>query len=149
MGTAAGLSASYIKFPVPESKMISMEGCSNLASVAENTFRELNIQNIEIRTGDFENTLPEVLQQIKKLDFVFFDGNHRKEATLGYFSQCIEKITENSLFVFDDIHWSPGMAEAWNSIKSDSRVMISIDLFWLGLVFFRKGTPKQDFVIRY
>lgn len=149
MGTAAGLSASYIKFPVPRSKMISLEGCPNLASVAEETFKELGIQNVEVRTGDFEDTLPKVLKEIKNLDFVFFDGNHRKEATLDYFSQCIKKTAEKSLFIFDDIHWSPGMAEAWEIIKNDPRVMLSVDLFWLGLVFFRKGSPKQDFVIRY
>lgn len=149
MGTAAGFSASYLKFPVPESKMISLDGCPNLAAVAQNTFNELNVENIEVRTGNFEQTLPDVLREIKALDFVFFDGNHKKEATLNYFSQCMERVTEKSIFVFDDIHWSPGMAVAWEAIKNDPRVTLSIDLFWLGLVFFRKGSPKQDFVIRY
>lgn len=149
LGTAAGFSASYLKFPVPQSRMISLEGCPNLASVAEETFKELSIQNIEIRIGDFGKTLPEVLKEFQNLDFVFFDGNHRKEATLDYFAQCAEKTTENSLFVFDDIHWSPGMVEAWDIIRKDTRVTLSIDLFWLGLVFFRKDSPKQDFVIRY
>ena len=149
MGTAAGFSASYLKFPIPESEMISMEGCPNLASVAEETFKALKIKNVEVRTGDFEQTLPEILREIKTLDFVFFDGNHKKEATLNYFSQCMERITENSMFVFDDIHWSPGMNEAWNIIKNDPRVTLSIDLFWLGLIFFRQGSPKQDFTIRY
>lgn len=149
MGTAAGFSASYLKFPVPESKMISLDGCPNLATVAQKTFEELKVQNIEVRTGNFEQTLPEILKEIKTLDFVFFDGNHKKEATLHYFSQCMERITEKSVFVFDDIHWSPGMAEAWDTIKNDSRVTLSIDLFWLGLVFFRQGSPKQDFIIRY
>jgi len=149
IGTAAGFSASYLKFPVPGSKMISLEGCPNLASVAENTCNALNLQNIEIRTGDFERSLPEALREFKTIDFIFFDGNHKKEATLHYFSQCVEKATEKSVFVFDDIHWSPGMAEAWDTIKKDLRVTLSIDLFWLGLVFFRKGSPKQDFIIRY
>ncbi len=149
MGTAAGFSASYLKFPVPESKMISLDGCPNLAAVAQNTFNELNVENIEVRTGNFEQTLPDVLREIKALDFVFFDGNHKKEATLNYFSQCMERVTEKSIFVFDDIHWSPGMAEAWETIKKDPRVTLSIDLFWLGLVFFRQGSPKQDFIIRY
>ena len=149
MGTAAGISASYIKYPIPESKMISLEGCENLAHVAGQTLEELRIQNVEIRTGDFEQSLPKVIKEFEKLDFVFFDGNHRKDATLNYFAQCVELANEKSLFIFDDIHWSPGMAEAWEIIKNDPRVMLSIDLFWLGLVFFRKGSPKQDFVIRY
>ncbi len=149
MGTATGISASYIKFSVPDSKLISLEGCENLARVARQTFEDLQIQNIEIHTGDFEQSLPKVIKEFEKLDFVFFDGNHRKDATLNYFSQCAEKANEDSLFVFDDIHWSPDMAQAWEIIKNDPRVTLSIDLFWLGLVFFRKGSPKQDFIIRY
>jgi len=56
---------------------------------------------------------------------------------------------ENSIFVFDDIHWSAGMESAWEIIKKDNRVSITIDLFWFGLVFFRGGIEKQDFVLHY
>lgn len=148
-GTGAGFSAAYIKTPLPDSRMITMEGCANLADVATHTFEKLKIKNIDILIGDFEASLPKVLKEFDTLDFVFFDGNHRNKATLNYFSQCIELANENSLFVLDDIHWSPGMTEAWETIKKDPRVTLSIDLFWLGFVFFRKGAPKQDFVIRY
>ncbi len=79
----------------------------------------------------------------------FFDGNHRKEPTLRYFEQCIHFSNENSIFVFDDIHWSKGMESAWEYIKNDRRVSITIDLFWFGIIFFVEGVEKQDFVIRY
>ena len=58
-------------------------------------------------------------------------------------------IHEGTVFIFDDIHWSKEMEEAWNEIKQDSRVTISIDLFKIGIVFFRKGQVKQDFVLRF
>jgi len=41
------------------------------------------------------------------------------------------------------------MENAWNKIKADKRVSVSIDLFWFGILFFRKGIEKQDFVLRY
>jgi len=148
-GTAAGISAAYIKAPVPESKMITMEGCASLADVASNNLKKLKINNVEFSIGDFDVTLPNVLKKFEKLDLVFFDGNHRREPTLNYFNQCVELAHENSLFIFDDIHWSPGMEKAWDSIRKDPRVTISIDIFWFGLVFFRKGIIKQDFVIKY
>ncbi len=148
-GTAAGISTAYIKAPVPESRMISMEGCASLADVASSNLRQLKIKNVEISIGNFDVTLPHILERFDQLDFVFFDGNHRQEPTLGYFEQCAEKAGENTLFVFDDIHWSPGMEKAWNTIKKDERVTLTIDLFWFGLVFFRKGIEKQDFIIKY
>ncbi len=144
-GTAAGISATYIKSGNPESTMISMEGCSTLASKAKESFDELGLGNIELAVGNFDNMLDEVLGKFSRLDFVFFDGNHRKEPTLMYFNSCAKLSTENSIFVFDDIHWSLGMEEAWNNIKEDERVSITIDLFWFGLVFFRKGIEKQNF----
>jgi hypothetical protein len=51
--------------------------------------------------------------------------------------------------VFDDIYWSEGMAAAWTEIKADPAVTVSIDLFHFGLVFFRKESPKENFVIRW
>ncbi len=149
LGTAAGFSTAYIKAPVPESKMITLEGCASLADVASNNLKRLKIKNTEISIGDFDVTLPLVLKKFEKLDFVFFDGNHRRKPTLDYFNRCVELTHEDTLFIFDDIHWSQGMEEAWNTIKNDERVNISLDIFWFGLVFFRKGIIKQDFIIRY
>ncbi len=148
-GTAAGISTAYIKAPVPESKMISMEGCASLAHVASGSLKQLKIENVDISIGNFDVTLPNVLNRFDKLDFVFFDGNHRRKPTLDYYNRCVELANENTLFIFDDIHWSPGMEKAWETIKKDERVGLTIDLFWFGLVFFRKGIEKQDFIIKY
>ncbi len=148
-GTAAGFSTAYIKAPVPESTMITMEGCASLADVASHNLKKLKINNTKISIGNFDVTLPLVLKKFEKLDFVFFDGNHRRKPTLDYFNRCVELAHEDTLFIFDDIHWSPGMEDAWNTIISDERVSISLDIFWFGLVFFRKGITKQDFIIRY
>jgi hypothetical protein len=42
------------------------------------------------------------------------------------------------------------MEGAWEKICKDDRVTLSIDLFFIGLVFFRKEfREKQHFVIRY
>jgi predicted O-methyltransferase YrrM len=148
-GTAAGISASYIKSGHKESKMVSMEGCSNLAARANSLFEELDLKNIELAVGNFDNTLDDVLAKFSTLDLVFFDGNHRKEPTLRYFNKCVQLSNENSIFVFDDIHWSSGMESAWEGIKNDNRVSITLDLFWFGIVFFRKGIEKQNFVLVY
>jgi predicted O-methyltransferase YrrM len=93
--------------------------------------------------------LPEVIAGLSKLDFVFIDGNHRKEATLDYFKRCLPKLSENSIMIFDDIYWSLGMKEAWQEIKAHKDVTVTIDLFWIGLVFVRKGQVKEDFMIRF
>jgi len=148
-GTAAGISTLYLATGYPESKVITMEGCVGLSSIARKCFEKRNLKNIEVVNGNFDSSLPQILENIDKLGLVFFDGNHRESPTMNYFNQCIEHSDENSVFIFDDIHWSPGMERAWKKIKEDKRVSITIDLFWAGLVFFRKGVAKQDFILRY
>jgi len=148
-GTAAGISTMYLKKPVPESKMITMEGCATLAAVALENLEKAGVKNVEVVQGNFDILLDDVLKKFDKLDFVFFDGNHRKEPTLEYFNKCMTKAHEGSVFVFDDIHWSKGMEEAWEAVKADDRVSVTMDIFWLGFVFFRKGIAKQDFVVKF
>lgn len=149
LGTAAGMSASYMKKGYPAAKLVTLEGCASLADFAYDTFKKLRLTDIEVVSGNFDVTLDDVIAHEKIFDLVFFDGNHRKEPTLRYFESCLNKSTEQSVFVFDDIHWSAEMEEAWEAIKANQQVSITIDLFWIGLVFFKKGITKQDFVIRY
>ncbi len=81
-------------------------------------------------------------------DLIYFDGHHTKEATLKYFELLLPTAHNDSVFIFDDIHWSRGMEEAWEIIKKHPEVRVSIDTFHLGLIFFRKEQVKQDFIIR-
>ncbi len=81
-------------------------------------------------------------------DLIYFDGNHQKEATLKYFKVLLSMGHNESVFIFDDIHWSRGMEEAWEEIKQYPEVSVSIDTFFWGIVFFRKEQEKQHFTIR-
>ena len=85
----------------------------------------------------------------EKIDFIFIDGNHRKDATLHYFKLYLLKAHQHSVMVFDDIYWSDGMKEAWAEIRDHESVTVTIDLFWVGLVFFVKDHPKQNFSMRF
>lgn len=147
-GTSTGMSSSSIALGNPEMKFITMEGCASVANVAQSIFNRLNIDNVSPSIGNFNNVLANNLELFDQLDLVFFDGNHRKEPTIDYFNHCLTKAGEDSIFIFDDIHWSAEMEEAWNIICQDPAVTISIDLFQYGIVFFRKGVEKQHFVLR-
>lgn len=148
LGTSLGISSLYQFLPNKKANFVTMEGCASTAKVASRVFEALEAEKIKIVTGNFNDTLAPTVEQFEKLDYVFFDGNHQKQPTLDYFEICFPKATENSLFVFDDIHWSAEMEEAWEIIKNDPRVTVTIDLFWIGLVFFKKDQAKENFVLR-
>ncbi len=149
LGTCLGLTTAYLASAAPDAQVVSIEGCPETAAIAEENLSNLGIKNTGVLVGNFDKILPDVISMLPQLDFVFIDGNHRKDATLNYFKWCLPKLSENSIMIFDDIYWSKGMKEAWNEIKAHPEVTVTIDLFWIGLVFVRKGQAKEDFRIRY
>jgi predicted O-methyltransferase YrrM len=149
LGTCLGVTTAYLAQAAPDAEVVTIEGCPQTAAVAARNFKDLEIKNIELQVGNFDALLPHLIGTKAKLDFVYIDGNHRKDSTLNYFNWCLPKVHENSLLIFDDIYWSEGMKEAWAQIKQHPQVTVTIDLFWIGLVFFKKGQAKEHFKIRY
>ena len=149
LGTSLGLTTLYLAAANDKSKVVTFEGCPQTAAIAKANFEQLKLQNTEIIVGNIDQTLPLRVSNCETIDFAFFDANHRYEPTIRYFETCLEKAHEGSLFIFDDIHWSAEMEAAWRVIKAHPSVTVTIDLLWVGLVFFRKTQPKQDFVLRF
>ena len=148
LGTCLGTTSLYLKNAAPAARLYTLEGCPQTANVAREVFESSNIKDIKQVIGNFDDTLKEVIGSLDQLDFVFVDGNHQKDATLKYFEWCLPKVNENTLLIFDDIYWSQGMKEAWAEIKAHPKVTVTIDLFWIGLVYFKKGQVKEDFLIK-
>ncbi|HEX5655098.1 MAG TPA: class I SAM-dependent methyltransferase [Chitinophagaceae bacterium] len=150
LGTSLGISSSYLALANPAARLVTIEGAAAVAAKAKTSFENLGLANIELVRGSFDDTLPLVLKGLGAVDFVFIDGNHRYEPTLRYFEELLPYTHDQSILVFDDIHWSGEMELAWQDIKKNPSVRCSVDLFFIGIVFFRKEfLEKQDFIIRY
>jgi predicted O-methyltransferase YrrM len=149
LGTAMGLSSAYLSKGFPESSLTTLEGCPNISEIARTNLNSLGLDRAEVITGPFDDTLPSYLNNKPQLDLVFIDGNHKELPTLSYFEQCVANTVNTSCIVLDDIHWTREMEKAWQTIQEHPAVTLSIDLFFMGLVFFRKELTKQHFVIRF
>ena len=150
LGTSLGITTSYLSFANPASTIITMEGAPEVANVARNNFKQLNLSNIDVVEGNFDENLTSVIGQLSTIDFVFIDGNHRRQPTINYFNKLVNISTQSTILIFDDIHWSKDMEAAWNEIKQHPSVTLTIDLFFIGLVFFRKEQKvKEHFSIRF
>lgn len=148
LGTCLGTTTLYLQKAAPEAKVHTLEGCPETARIAKETFNNGGISSVEPTVGNFDDTLPGIIDNLPQLDFVFVDGNHQKEATIKYFEWCLPKVHENTMLIFDDIYWSKGMKEAWAQIKAHPQVTVTVDLFWIGLVFFKPGQAKEDFLVK-
>lgn len=150
LGTCLGVSSSYLASANPQSKLFTLEGSPELARIARENFARLGLENIELKEGSFEDSLSALLNSLKSVDLGFIDGNHRLVPTLHYFDLLKGKISESGIIIFDDIHWSREMEKAWAAIKNDSKTMLTVDLFIMGIVFFgREFKVKQHFELRF
>ncbi|SDR69634.1 O-methyltransferase [Christiangramia echinicola] len=159
LGTSLGIASSAIASN-RTTQLITVEGCEETARIARQQIKKYDLNNIQLIKAQFETAISQLSSNIEqqttnnkpqtseKFDLIYFDGNHQKQATLDYFSKLLPTAHNNSVFIFDDIHWSPEMEEAWEEIKSNPKVQVTIDNFQWGLVFFRKEQAKQHFTIR-
>lgn len=150
LGTSLGISTISLAYGSPMCKVWTIEGSRAIAKKAAEQFQKADLNNIKSITGNFDDQLPVILNEIKSVDLCFIDGNHRKESTLRYFKWLLPKTTNNSMLIFDDIHWSNEMEQAWELIREHPAVTATIDLFFMGIVLFRhEFRQKQHFLIRY
>lgn len=149
LGTSMGLSTCALASGCSKAKVFTIEGSEALANIARNNFSALNLKNIQIVIGQFDQVLPEILKQMYPPFIAFIDGNHAEDATIRYFNSIAEKLDENSVIIIDDIYWSKGMERAWKQICKHERSTICIDLFDTGIVFYKEKTAHSYYTIRY
>ena len=155
LGTSIGL-LSFSIAGNGKTSLTTVEACKETSTFANQLFKSKGLENISAISSSFSEYLlglgsPENLEQANskdKFDLVFIDGHHDGKATLTYFERLLAHKHNDSLFIFDDIHWSSSMEAAWEQIKVHKEVKVTIDTFQWGLVFFRQEQVKQDFVIR-
>jgi len=148
-GTSFGISTMYLASGTEDAQVITMEGSSAVAEIASCNFTESGFANIRLLTGSFEESLDKILNMGTSPGLVFIDGNHRKGPVLDYFDKIAKIADPETVVIIDDINYSHGMAEAWHLIKKHDKVSITVDLYRMGIVLFRKGTVRQNYIIRY
>lgn len=147
LGTSLGVGTFSMALAKSDKNIISIEGCPEISKFTKEQLQKFKVENVELKTGLFSEIIPTL--EKTNWDLIFFDGHHDKEATLNYFEQLLPSIHNNSVLIFDDIHWSKGMTEAWEIIRKNPQVTVTIDTFFWGFVFFRKEQVKENFVIRF
>jgi len=149
LGACLGITTAYLAKAAPEASFFSIERYSETLTITKESLQKLNIHDVELLSGNVNELLPELISGIPELDFILIDGNQSVAAILNYFNCCLPKMSKNSMMIFEDIYRSSEMKSAWEEIKSNPEVSVTIDLFWIGLVFVRRAQRKEDFKIRF
>jgi predicted O-methyltransferase YrrM len=147
LGTSLGITSAYLAAANSRNRLTTLEGSEQLLKIAQRNWQQLHLSNITAVKGNIDNTLFQLPQQ--QWDFVFIDANHTLDATLRYWNHLKRFAAEKSIFVFDDIHSSPQMSEAWRQIKNDNIVTSTFDIYHMGIVFFDKHYMLKHYRLRY
>lgn len=152
IGTSSGLATTALALGTPQATVTTIETCLKTATVAKTQFKAFQCENIHLILSDIENhlqssTLSESPEN-EILDLIYFNANHSQKEMLTYFDLLLPTSNNDAVWIFNDIHCSPEIEEAWELIKKHPKVKVTIDTFQWGFVFFRYEQEKEHFIIR-
>jgi predicted O-methyltransferase YrrM len=151
LGSCAGISGSYLASTPTCRKFVTIERSPELAAVAGEHIRATFPQG-QVMNANIDQVLESVLEGfVGGLSLYYVDANHRYEPTVRYLEQAIPRFRSGTLVIFDDIHWSKGMWEAWEALRTREGFSHSIDAGRFGLCVWQGGRaqPRQYNLAKY
>ena len=147
LGTSLGVTTAYLAAMDAKNTVLTYEGCEAVAAVAKENWKRLGLKNITCRVRMIDAEA--LAEELSRVDVAFVDANHTYAGTRMYVNILLEKMHEKSVLVIDDIHHSREMEKVWQEICADDRVMTSMDLYQMGLVFLDKNYWKRHYKMIY
>ena len=150
LGTSLGVTTAYLAAVDSRNRVVTCEGCAEVAAVAMRNWDRLGLKNVECRVGELtSDSLQQVVDSLQgKIDVAFVDANHTYAGTREYFNVLAGKVHDKSVIVVDDIHYNAEMEQAWKEICADERVTSTIDLYQMGMVFFDRHYWRRNYIMR-
>ena len=100
--------------------------------------------------GDNLQVMSHLLKKFRgKIDLIYIDPPFDSKADYKKKIKLKDEEVHNQTVIFvEDIHKNEDSEKAWEQLKNDDNINVSIDLFYCGLLFFRKEQAKEHFKIR-
>lgn len=150
IGTSLGITSGYLAMANHNTSVTTIEEAGSLVKIAGANFQKLGIRNIRILEGNIDQQLSDWLAQGRNIDLALVNGFQDAASIIRYYKAIWKNLHENSMLILMGVHASTEMEKAWKEIQQDDAVTLSIDLFCMGLVFFRKEfRVKQHISIRF
>lgn len=144
LGCCMGISGSYLATAESCEEFITIEGSKDLIPIAESNLRMM-VNRFRIIPALFDEALDAFLPSLsKKLDLVHIDGDHTEENTLRYFKRLLPHLRHGSLVLFDDIHFSAGMWNAWEKLSRWKGAEYSINVGRYGILVWHGGDREPE-----
>lgn len=138
LGTGLGLSGAYQAAALElngAGQLVTLEAHEEAATIAAQGFTALGLdRRVELRYGDIDELLPELLGRIAPIDYALLDAEHTEAATTRHFDALLPHLSDEAVVVLDDITETDEMRRAWSNVISRSRVSLALGLRRIGVV---------------
>jgi len=112
-------------------------------------YKPIALMELELNPLNKANVLEEI-EKAKTIGLLYLKQNKNTSDLMLYFNAAIKKVNTHSILIFENIHNSKEMEASWEQIKMHKEVKLTIDLYKLGIVFFRQEQlEKENFTIRF
>jgi hypothetical protein len=85
----------------------------------------------------------------ERFDLIFVDLQSYKEPIEKCFSSFQQHLTEESVFIFWSLDDPMALKKIRRTVQTIPGITVTIDLFYLGLVFVNSNLSREDFRIRF
>ncbi len=153
VGTFTGYSSTAMALALPEDgRLIACDRSKEWTDVARRYWRKAGVEDrIELRLGDAQETLAQLIEQRGRgsFDFAFIDADKTSDGI--YFEQCMKLVRAGGVIAIDNTLWSGRVADratqdadtkairAFNAARlKDDRVDLSLVPIADGLTLCRK-----------
>ncbi|MDR2389453.1 MAG: SAM-dependent methyltransferase [Tannerellaceae bacterium] len=148
IGASAGLSTLYLTSWARGVNCIALEQLPACAAIARRVYETSGCTTVDLRQGDYLQILPPVLEEMGRVDFVFF--NTRCEpAAATLFKACAACADDPAVFVFEGIKANSPMRQLWREVRAHPKVSVTLDLYCMGVAVFHKKLHKRDYTVYF
>ena len=149
IGSPAGIATLYLTSYASDIQCIALEADAESARETAWCMRKYAHAPAEVLTGDYKETLPQALQKLGTLDFAFFHAASRKGENRAWVEEALKHIHPDSVFFFEGIRANAEMRQLWKELCLRPEVILSFDLYNIGLLFFNPRLHKQNYIVYF
>lgn len=91
-----------------------------------------------------ENSIPPIHPE-----FIMINYPNNPDQSRNIVQRCLSRHEDNDLLIIRGIHESKEMETIWQEMIGSNCVRVSLDLFEIGIVLFRKGLQKENFILKF
>ena len=146
-GSPAGIGTLYMASYASGLHCLVLEENEEFAQQTRWSLQRKTYISADIRQGDYAQTFPKALQEMDKVDFIFF--NSPQKLNRSYIDEALKHIHPDTVFFIEGIRANKAMRQLWKELCTSQEVILTFDLYNIGILFFNPRLQKRNYIVYF